>query len=492
VVLVKKAPDYTVIWRPQPGPQTALIECPVEEVFYGGARGGGKTEGSIGDWLSHSSKYGEYAIGLFVRRTRKQLEEVVARTQQIFPKIGGRFNTQLSTWTMKSGARLKFAYLEHDRDAEEYQGHSYTRIYVEEVTNFPSPGPIMKLKATLRPPAAARVPVGMRLTGNPGGPGHHWVRRRYIDPAPLGYKIIEERYHDTLLDMEVVRQRTFIPSKVTDNKLLLQNDPMYVARLRQSGSEQLVRAWLEGDWGVIDGAYFTEFDYNRHVLPNSGLPRIPEDATRIRAFDWGYAKPFSVGWYAISDGTWGLPKGFALKYREWYGTKGDNNGLRLETDQVAAGILEKEKGEKIVDWVADPAIFIHQSGPSIAETFRKAGVRWRPADNKRIPGWAMLRHRLKGEDDQAMIGFVESCEHTIRTLPLLQHDEHKPEDVDTESEDHAGDETRYFAMSRPWLPSAARVEPVFDPSRPDMPTFNQLLNELKRKHAREREPYAYG
>ena len=162
--------DTQVIWQPQPGPQTALLECPVFEVFYGGARGGGKTESSLGDWLQHSSTYGEHAIGIFVRRKLKQLEEVIARTQQIFPKIGATYNVQQKTWTMPGGGRLKFVYLERDSDAEEYQGHNYTRIYVEEVTNFPSPGPINKLRATLR--SGAGVPCGMRLTGNPGGPGH--------------------------------------------------------------------------------------------------------------------------------------------------------------------------------------------------------------------------------------------------------------------------------------------------------------------------------
>jgi hypothetical protein len=142
--------NQQVIWQPQEGPQTALIECPVFEVFYGGARGGGKTEGSIGDWLEHSSAHGAGAIGIFFRRKLVQLAEVIARTQQLFPRLGAKYNTQSKTWTMANGARLKFAYLERDSDAEEYQGHSYTRVYVEELTNFPSPGPINKLRATLR------------------------------------------------------------------------------------------------------------------------------------------------------------------------------------------------------------------------------------------------------------------------------------------------------------------------------------------------------
>jgi hypothetical protein len=182
--------DSNILWAPQEGPQTALLQCPIFEVFYGGARGGGKTEGSIGDWLEHSSKYGEAAVGIFVRRKFKQLAEVIARTKQIFPKMGAKYNEQKAEWRMPGGARLKFVYLERDSDAEEYQGHNYTRVYVEEITNFPSPSPINKLRATLR--SGSGVPVGMRLTGNPGGPGHNWVKERYINPDPKGYKVIAE------------------------------------------------------------------------------------------------------------------------------------------------------------------------------------------------------------------------------------------------------------------------------------------------------------
>ena len=142
--------EVSILWTPQPGPQTALLQCPIFEVFYGGARGGGKTESSIGDWLQHSNLYGIEAIGIFVRRKFKQLAEVIARTKQIFPKLGAKYNEQRSEWKMANGARLKFVYLERDSDAEEYQGHNYTRVYVEEVTNFPSPSPINKLRATLR------------------------------------------------------------------------------------------------------------------------------------------------------------------------------------------------------------------------------------------------------------------------------------------------------------------------------------------------------
>lgn len=485
--------DQRIIWQPQPGPQTLLIECPVFEVFFGGARGGGKTEGSIGDWLQHSSEYGENAIGIFVRRKFKQLAEVIARTQQLFTKLGAKFNVQQSQWKMANGARLKFVYLERDADAEEYQGHSYTRVYVEEATNFPSPDPINKLRATLR--SAAGVPCGMRLTGNPGGAGHNWVKARYITPDPRGFKLIRE---ETEVEVDGVKsvvwlERVFIPSKIGDNSLLMRNDPTYILRLRQSGSAALVKAWLEGNWDIVDGAFFDEW-CEKHVLSAADwLKRMPAVAQRFRAFDWGSAKPFSVGWYILSDGTWGLPKDALVKYEEWYGAKAPNVGLKMLAVDVAQGIKEREKdrGRTIQYGVADPSIYIRDGGPSIAESMSIKGVNWRRADNKRHAGAEMMHQRLLGEtrgergqpdfEYTPMLYFLDCCDDSIRTIPTLQHDEHDPEDVDTEAEDHAYDETRYAVMSRPWhrrptLPAGSGL-----PKLPSEYTINELVAKLREK-----------
>jgi hypothetical protein len=501
----------TVIWQPQPGPQTALLECDVFEVFYGGARGGGKTESSIGDWLQHSAQYGEGAIGIFVRRKLTQLAEVIARTKQIFTKIGAKYNEQQKTWTMPGGGRLKFVYLERDSDAEEYQGHNYTRIYVEELTNFPNPGPIDKLRATLR--SGSGVPVGMRLTGNPGGPGHNWVKARYIDPDPKGYRILRE---ETTFDLDGQKQtvfldRVFIPSKIGDNALLMRNDPTYILRLRQSGSEALVKAWLEGNWDIVDGAFFDEWS-DANVLSMDWMERIPlKQLLKFRAHDWGSAKPSSTGWYAVSDGTFGLPKGALIKYREWYTSKGPNKGLKLPADQVAMGILAREGavfndfGQKIRDPIegvrygaADPAIFIRNGGPSIAETMIMKGCTWKPADNKRLPGWEEMRRRISGEICAPneyltayessefwrvpMLYFLECCEDSIRTIPTLQHDDTNPEDLDTEAEDHAADETRYACMSRPWVQKGKPPPGRTLPKLPQEYTINELIE--KRRKAR--------
>lgn len=477
--------DPTIVWKPQEGPQTALISCPIFEVFFGGARGGGKTEGSIGDWLEHSATWGEMASGLFVRRRFKQLEDVIRRTKQIFLKIGAKYNETRAEWQMPGGAVLRFRYIERDEDAEEYQGHSYTRVYVEEATNFPSPGPIDKLRATVR--SAGGVPAGFRLTGNPGGPGHLWVKHRYINPGP--WKVMADEYDLSEYGIGIQKlERIFIPSRVTDNKLLLLNDPQYLVRLKQSGSEALVKAWLDGNWDLIDGVYFSEWDEETHILPQSFLANIPKRALRFMSMDWGFAKPFSIGWYAVSDGTWGLPPGALLRYREWYGWNGKpNQGIRLESKDVAQGIIQREGPEEELDYrVCDPAMFAHDNGPSIVEDFHSAGLFFRRADNKRIPGWTQVRNRLSGDSLGPRLFVLQGSEHLIRTLPTLQHDDKDHEDLDTDAEDHAADELRYACMSRPWI--VGSVEKVVRQvnHEPNKMTFNDLLA-MNRKKRLSRE-----
>ena len=409
-----------VIWEPQQR-QAALIACPVFEVFYGGARGGGKTDGALGEWASHADLHGEHAIGLMVRRTLVQLTETIERSKQIYRPLGAKYHEQDKLWRFPNGARLRFAYLERDADADGYQGHSYTRVYIEEIGNFPSPVPIMKLMATLR--SGAGVPCGFRATGNPGGPGHQWVKARYIDPAPLGWEIVTSEFANPFNGQKVTRDRVYIPSRLDDNRYLGAD---YVANLHMSGNAELVRAWLEGDWSVIAGAFFPEWDTARHVVRPVELPK---DWTRFRSMDWGSAKPFSVGWWAISDGQLPqFPRGAIIRYREWYGQKPNepNVGLRMPANEVGQGIKERDNGEHITYGVLDPAAWISDGGPSIAERLLVPG--FRKADNARVQrsgamgGWDQVRQRLVGEDGRPMFYVFNTCKDLIRTLPALQHD----------------------------------------------------------------------
>lgn len=444
-----------IIWQPQPGPQTALIHCPVFEIFYGGARGGGKTDGMLGKFAIKASIYGEHCIGVFFRKTREDLREAIERSKQLYAPIGAHYQDQKHTWIFPNGARLKFQYLESDKDAENYQGHSYTDLFFEELTHWATPEPINKLKATLR--SAAGVPCQFHATGNPGGPGHNWVKARYIDPAPNGFEILTEEFENPFTKEKVKLDRVFIPAKLSDNKLLTEGDPLYVAKLQQAGSEQLVKAWLAGDWSIVDGAFFDCWSSRLIIKPFE----IPDYWTRFRSFDWGSAAPFSCGWWAFSPEDFVTPEGVfiprnaIIRYREWYGAKGPNQGLKMVADEVAQGILEREV-EHIDYSVADPAIFSEDGGPSIAERMSNHNVWFERADNRRVArngamsGWDQMRGRMKGFDGNPMIFCFDTCVDSIRTIPTLPHDPRRPEDLDTTSEDHAADDWRYACMSRPW------------------------------------------
>lgn len=440
-------------WEPQPGPQSSAITAAfVDELFFGGARGGGKSDYLLGDYLQDIS-LGSIWRGIIFRKTYNELEELQIRAREIFPGLGAVYKTQSSAiypfsncWYLPSGATLKMRYLEHERDADGYQGHQYTWIGFDELTNHATPYGYNKLKACLR--SASGVHGRIRASGNPGGKGHIWVKARFIDIAPP--------YHP-FTDPETGLTRVFIPSKVSDNKYLRDNT-QYIALLKSSGSAELVRAWLDGDWDVVAGAFFDCWDKNKHVIKPF---RIPGDWTRFRSFDWGSAKPFSVGWWAISDGGLHIPKNALVRYREWYGASEPNVGLKMTADQVGDGIKTREKGETIAYGVADPSCWKVDGGESVAERMARKGARFKPADNSRINGWDQMRQRFVGMDDEPMIYVFDTCIDSIRTIPLLQHDTHKPEDLDSDMEDHAADDWRYACMSRPFIrPVAKRKKPV--------------------------------
>jgi len=421
----------------------------------------------LGKFAIKAAKYGEHCVGVFFRRTREDLKEAIERSQQIYALIGAKWSEQKKWWKFPNGARLKFEYLDRDADADNYQGHNYTDVFFEELTHWPDPKPVNKLRATLR--SATCVPCQFHATGNPGGPGHQWVKARYIDPAPQGWKVLWEDFTNPFTGETVRKNRVFIPSRLSENRYL---GGEYVANLYQSGSEQLVRAWLEGDWSVIEGAFFPEWSNEKHVIAPFALPK---DWTRFRSADWGSAAPFSIGWWAIVgddhrlDSGVVLPRGSLVRYREWYGASGPNAGLKLPAENVAARVRDLEAGDGPITYgVMDPAAFASDGGPSIAERMQGAGVFFRRADNARVSqrgamgGWDQLRARLRGDGARPMIYFFSTCTDSIRTIPALQHDQARPEDVDTDGEDHAADEVRYACMSRPYIPTRAQDKPPTD------------------------------
>lgn len=428
-------------WEPQPGPQSSAITAKfADELFFGGARGGGKSDFLLGDFLQDVN-YGADWRGIIFRKTYPELEELQMRAMEIYPEYGAVFKDTKSSkypfancWYFPSGATLKMRYLESKKDADNYQGHQYGWIGFDELTNHPTDYGYNKLKACLR---MQNVPKRIRASGNPGGVGHLWVKARFIDAMPPY----------TPFDDENGLTRLFIPSRISDNKFL-RNDKQYIALLKSSGSEELVKAWLDGDWDVVAGAFFDCWKRDVHVIKPF---KVPQNWTRFRSFDWGSAKPFSVGWWAISDGTLKYPRGALIRYREWYGAKEPNVGLKMTAEAVAEGIKKRESGEKMAYGVADPACWKVDGGESIMERMMKLGVNFHQADNSRINGWDQMRARFVGEDDMPMLYCFDTCVDSIRTIPLLQHDENNPEDLDSDMEDHAADDWRYACMSRPYL-----------------------------------------
>jgi len=476
-----------IFWAPQPGPQAALVNCPISEIFYGGARGGGKTDGMLGKNAIKGEMYGGDQHAIFFRRNLKQLRDAIRRSHQIYGinGLGWKWREQEKTYTSPKGATLTFAYLDRDLDADNYQGHSYTDVYFEELPHFPQPGPYNMLRGTLR--SAAGVPTQIHGTGNPGGAGHGWIKERFITPNKDGFQVLTE----TLPNGDIWK-RVFIPARVQDNKILMENDPGYINNLYLVGSANLVKAWLEGDWDVIEGAYFDCWSERMVIEPF----RIPDHWNCFRSFDWGSAKPFSCGWWAVASEDYyhngqRIPKGAMVRYRELYGAKSPNVGLKLTAAEVAEMILDAEdQDERFTYSVADPAIFDEDGGPSLAERMgavRKNGkfLPWIPADNKRtsgrgrMGGWDQMRGRMKGIPENENLGSnwigeptemnllpmiycFDTCAHSIRTIPMLQHDPVLMEDLDTEGEDHAADEWRYACMSRPFAATLRSRQPPKD------------------------------
>lgn len=454
-------PEIPVAWEAQPR-QALLISCPIEDALFGGARGGGKTDGILGDWASHQDLYGKHAKGILFRKTYDELEEVIARSKEIYPALGGKWKEGKRTWFFPNGARLKMRYLDKDEDADRYQGHSYTWIAFEELTNWADPTPIDKMRATLRS-GNSPVPTFFRATANPGGLGHNWVKKRYIDAAPPMTPFV---YIDP--DTKARTERVFIPSKLSDNLALMKNDPHYRDKVAASagGNKALLEAWMNGNWDIVAGGMFDDvFRRGKHSIEPFDIP----SSWRVdRSYDHGEARPFSVGWWAESDGTEApngrvYPAGTLFRIWEWYGcTEKPNTGLGLTSREIARGIKEMEQTVPILQGLdiqpgpADTAIFAAEDGVSIADKMEEEGIEWTRADKRpgsRKTGWSNLRELLQNSLKSPMefpgLFVFNTCTDWMRTVPTLPRDKKNMDDVDTKAEDHAGDETRYRVQAPP-------------------------------------------
>jgi hypothetical protein len=468
--------------------QGEILRSPATEILYGGAAGGGKSH-----LMRALAILWAYAVpGLQVYMFRR-ISDDLTKNHVEGPK---GFRALLSEWVAAglveiveteirfkfNGSKIYLCHCHEDKDRFKYQGAEIHVLLMDELTHFTevvyrylrSRVRMVGMKDKFPEEVRSRFPR-IIAASNPGNVGHAWVKRAFIDGHAPG-----EMWRTP--DEEGGMLRQYVPARLSDNPSMAEDDPSYRAKLRGLGSPALVRAMEEGDWNVIDGAYFSEFSVERHVLKPF---EIPEHWMRFRSFDWGSFRPFSVGWWAIAsedhptDGRV-IPKGAMIRYREWYGAREPNVGLKLDAPAVAAGILARSgkpdldgrPTEPVSYTVADPACFIQNGGPSIAEAMAKSGVVMRPGDNKRIPGWQQMRDRMEGLE-APMFYVFETCRDFIRTVPALMHDEHKPEDMDSDGEDHAADDARYACMSRPW----AKLPPE-KPKRDvdtSLPTMAQLV-----------------
>ncbi len=451
------------IWSPQPGPQTLLIKCPFLDILYGGARGGGKTDGALGRSGYHIAKYAKHARVLFIRRTLKELEPVIRRAVELYKDVAV-WKESKKQFHFYNGAFWQFGYLERDKDAENYQGHDYTNINIEEAGNFPNSGPIDLLRGTLR--STHGVPCSLLLTANPGGPGHNWLKARYIDPAPPLTPI-----HDIIklaTGGSVTSRRIFIPARVQDNKILTDNDPNYTDNIKLATADKpwLLKAWLDGDWDITAGGMFDDL-WNRKIHVINPFP-VPPNWPIYRSYDWGSSKPFSIGWWTKANGeaiihnnqTMTPYPGTMIRVGEWYGWNGTpNKGLNMVETEIAKGIKEKEKmfgGHKIFDGPADDSIFDVVNGKSLASEHEPQKIYWQRAGKgkgSRVAGWQRIRQMLKASlsphPEEAGLFTFDTCRQFIRTVPTLPRSDTNLDDVNTNSEDHAGDETRYMLKFSP-------------------------------------------
>lgn len=444
-------------WRPHPGFQTHFLERSEFEALAGGAAGPGKTDLLIMGAL-RNIRHPKYH-GVIIRRTYPRLQEIIDRCHEIYPAYGGEWSAKLHRFEFPSGAKITLGHCQHEDSKRDYHGKEFQYIAFDELTEFTESQykfiALSRARSTI-----PGIPIQIRSATNPGGVGHQWVKERFVDVAKWGRRYISPK---------TGLSRIFVPGTVEDNPTLFANDPAYLARLEELPEIEKLRL-RHGIWDAFEGQVFSDLSSAVHGIEPFD---IPPEWERYCVLDWGYAKPFSVGWYAVDYDD------VIYRYREWYGSKketegsdeGADVGIKKQAWEVAKGILERENGEKIRYRIADPSIwhtrpgFRHKEarGVTIEEDFANEGVNFVAADNDRTHGKLQVHKRLQREEDidpetgeitgeMALLRVFNNCKGFWRTMPALVEDPKNPEDIDTKQEDHIYDELRYMCMARPIKP----------------------------------------
>ena len=448
-------------------------------VAFGGARGGGKSWAVRVKAVLLCLRYPGIKV-MIVRRTYGEL-----RANHIVPlcallRCGASDRERLAVYretkkeiSFPNGSVILFRYCAHERDADRFQGTEVDVLFVDEATQQ-TEEQMDRLRACVR--GVNDFPKRVYYTCNPGGVGHGWVKRLFL----------ERRYRPG----ERAEDYAFIRSRVYDNRALTEADPDYVRRL-EALPPRLRAAWLDGSWDVFEGQFFEEFRTEpdmeaaraagcelsaeellrqrrwTHVIEPIDLSRGQARGWKIyRSYDFGYARPFSCAWWAVDY------EGVVYRALELYGgTDMPNEGVKWTPERQFSEIARIEREHpwlrgKTITGVADPAIWDASRGESVAETAARCGVYFSPGDNNRIAGWMQLHYRMQfDENGYARLYVFSNCRAFIRTVPLLLYDAQRPEDLDSSLEDHAADEARYFCMSRPvramYEPEARQIP--FDP-----------------------------
>jgi len=384
---------------------------------------------------------------LIVRRTYKELEGNHIRILRSMCKDIARYNSTSKVLTFTNGSTIEFTYCARDSDLDHLQGLEFDVLFLDEAAQL-SEYQMKAITATMR--GVNDFPKRCYYTCNPGGQGHAYIKRLFIDR--------------NFLPTEDPDEYTFIQALVDDNTALMEAQPEYLATL-EALPYKLREAWRYGRWDVFEGQVFGEFrDDPEHYEDRRWTHviepfQIPDTWTIYRGLDWGYSKPFSVAWYAIA------PSGTMYRFRELYGCTGEANvGIEWTVHQLGHMIAEIERTDerligKHIYGIADPAIFKADGGPSIAEQMAECQVYFDRGDNKRWPGKMQCHYRLAFDEDGIPMFYVfNTCKHFIRTIPALLYSETDVEDVDTKMEDHIYDEWRYVCMARPIAPRPKQPE----------------------------------